>query len=373
MIWPSLAGTRERSAFLDRLERGLLKKIRYGQLQAGSPNVIGIRVSDWTFPNYEHASPLDFDWEFKSLKDRIRTVVNASRSPELSAVMFFEDRFQNAWVVGNRFAENASKLTNSEYIALYGKHRMSIVRKAKIAQRVRKRIIPAKLTIAANSIKRGYERTSKVKRISPWRMFNNSTDAHLKFVDLTYRFWIPRIWLRDPCRYPDFSETGRIVALLEEKFFVEQLLKNSTTQDLARLDCEVLVNIIEDFRTDSGQPDHIMIPMPLYFSHVSRWMREQIDCIRIADHQTYIRLPDRSEIPIHWLTKGLPQENIIVYKRSHGEWIFKPGNFAGVLSFEIRRNVVKDRLTLVAGTMAAYVIQDSSRARRFDISSVKVP
>ena len=235
MAWPSKAGALERTAFLDRVERGLLQKIRHGQLQTGSPNVIAIRLSDWTFPNYENASPLDFDWEFKPLKYRIRTVVNASRSPALSAVMFFEEKFQNAWVVGNRYAAKPSKLTNSEYIDLYGRHRINTIKKAKIAQRIRKKIIAAKVTVCANSIKCGYEQTSKIRKIAHCRMFNKQTDANLHFVECPHKFWIQKVWLRDPSRHPDFSESGRIVALREEQFFVDQLLKNSITRQLAQI------------------------------------------------------------------------------------------------------------------------------------------
>jgi hypothetical protein len=371
MIWPSQAGTSERSAFLDRVERATLQKIHHGQLQSQSPNVIAIRVSDWTFPNFEHASPLDFDWEFKPLKDRIRTTVNASRSPDLSAVMFFEDRFQNAWMVGNRFARGSSKLTNSEYIALYGRHRISTIKKARIAQRVRKRIIPAKVTVCANSIKRGYERTSIVKGISRWRMYNHRTDSLLKFVQLRHRSWISKIWLRDPSRFPDFSERGRTVAFLEEKFFVTRLLKSSTTGHLTRLDYETLVDEIDDFCNQSGQPDMILVPMQLYYSHVKRWMTQQIGRVRFSG-QWYLRLKDRSEIPIRWLTSGLPQEHIIVYnKQNHGEWIFKPGNLTDVLSLDIRRNTNNERLTLDARTLATYSTQNPNRARKFEISSLR--
>jgi hypothetical protein len=202
-------------------------------------------------------------------------------------------------------------------------------------------------------------------------MFNNQTDGHLNFIECPHKFWIQKIWLRDPSRLPDYSESGRIVAFREEQLFVAQLLKNSTSGQLTRLDYDTLIDEIEDFSKQAGKPDNIMIPMPLYHSHVRRWMSQQIGGIRFGV-QTYLRLKDGSEIPIHWLIKGLPQEHIIVYnKQKHGEWVFKPGNFTGVLSFDIRRNINKERLTLDTRTLSAYVTLDSNRARKFDITSVK--
>ncbi len=86
----------------------------------------------------------------------------------------------------------------------------------------------------------------------------------------------------------------------------------------------------------------------------------------------FLRLKDGSETPIRWLTKSLPQHNILVYdSQRHGEYVFKPGNFVGVLSFDIRRNVNKDRLTLEACTLGAYVTHNSNRAWKFDITSLK--
>jgi hypothetical protein len=369
MFFPSAASQAEQSAFLRRVENAVTTKIRYGQLQPGCPNIVALRASNWTLPNYEHASPVEVDW-FKPLKDRVRLAANASRSPDLSGVMFFENKFRNAWIVGNRFAGPKSRLTTPEYCDLFGKHRIREISRVKASLRIRKKLIPEKILLLASSIRRGYESTTKIKTICAWRRHDALKDSHLRFVHCHVYIAFPGSVLRDPSSHPDFSEIGRSIATGEENYLITRILEESETRPKLEVSYESLCDEIDSFRKEVGQPSALFLPLGLY-SEVHRWIdvKRRRSCLMYVDGQVRLVLRDNTEIAIYWLRKDVPDDHVIIYRRrSHGEWVFKPGKLTDTLTFELRRNRKnKAKVNLLAETVASYNITNPRSAWKLPV------
>ena len=364
MFFPSAASQAEQYAFLRRVEIAVAAKILGGQLQSDFPNIVALRASNWTLPNYEDASPADPDW-FKPLKDHVRLAANASRSPKLSAVMFFENKFKNAWIVGNRFAGPKSRLTTPEYCDLFGKHRIREIERVRISLSLKKKIIPEKVLLCASSIKRGYETTSKIKIVCVRREYDELKDSHRRFVQCPRYIVVPKNVLRDPSSHPDFSETGRTIAFIEEDYLITEILENSETRPKLSMGYDLLCDEIDSFRAKVGEPSTLFLPLELY-SEVHRWVdvKRRRSCFTYVDGQMRLVLKHGAEIPIHWLKKRVPDDHVIIYrKQSHGEWIFKPGNLTDTLTFELRRNQKdKAKVNLLAKTVASYDAFDTKGA-----------
>lgn len=372
MVFPSDASGREQSAFLDRVERAVAGKTKRGQLITGSPNIIALRASNWTIANYELASPADLHFYANPLKARIRQVINSSRCADLSAVMFFENRFRNAWIVGNRFSGARSRLSESEYSDLFGRRRIHGIRRVKIDLRIRKKIDPTKVALCAQDIADEYERTSEIKSICRWRRFDDR-DSHRKFVQCAVRVLLPKDHFRNPSVHPNLPGVGHAVAMNEERYLLKTILDNSDMRPRIPFTHDSLAGQINDFRVRVGEPSAILMPLDHYVElHQWRDPQGQKPWFRYVDRQMLLVLEDGLEIPIYWFNgQQLLRRQIVIYrKQTHGEWVFKPGNLRDLLTFELKRNHKdKTKDNLLAKTIASYIVRDPSGAWRIAIGA----
>src|SRR5206468_2303016 len=76
------------------------------------------------------------------------------------------------------------------------------------------------------------------------------------------------------------------------------------------------------------------------------------------------------EIPIHWLTSNDPDSDVVIYKKkTHGEWIVKPGTTTQELTVQSSTKA-NDNIMVVVKTVVGYKTLNKKAAWRVPTASM---
>lgn len=352
---PSRPAQDEQNAILDRLEKRILGKVtKAKQLVPGRANVLVVNAQNWTIHGFDFSSSL-YDWQSESepVRRRLRSILVQHRPANLSAIMIYERDFRDARIVENRFARRESALTTYEGMSLFTKKRIGQLRRLKEAERMRKKVIHSKVIAAEKSVVEGYEAYSEIKRLAFVRPFNATIDR-MPFVQIHGGFQVPKSWFKDPRLASNFGESGQAIGIREVAYLVRRILEECDEVQVQAVSYDSLSDAIDKFSSQHGTPNLIFVPLTLHLV-VYNWIPQnpQKRVLKFENGIPILVTNSGVEIPIHWLTSSDPDGHIIIYKKTHGEWIVKPGKTTKELTvWASTKN--KEDIKIFAKTVAAY-------------------
>ena len=100
LAFPSKAAQLETKAFLDHLGRVVTEKLKQGQRETNSPNILVVRASNWLTQGYDTSDDLAV-LGFDRIERTIRECLEAYSVPELSAVKIYDWDYSKARTVLN--------------------------------------------------------------------------------------------------------------------------------------------------------------------------------------------------------------------------------------------------------------------------------
>jgi hypothetical protein len=362
LVFPSQPALDEQKAFLDKVERKITEKIRKSQFVPDQPNVLVVNGSNWTVHGYDLSRSPDWDVESTPIRKVLRRVVGERRPPSLSSVLIYEDDFQEARMIENRFAKRQSRLTVYEGMCLFNRKRIAQIRKMKQSLQIRKRIIPSKLVLTRESIATGYQTYSEIAQLATRRKFDSSIDSGLRFVQIPELFRVPKAWFRDPQFSAGFADSGHAVAVGEIAYLVKSVRDCCEHMLLGEFTYDSLSAALDRFSTTVGSPTVLFVPISLHTRLLS-WLNPgpKRRLFKFERGKTFLISKNGLETPIFWLTSSHPNTNAIIYSKVHGEWVVKQGSVTDELTIQIQTNS-PDTVKVLVKTVVAYNIQDKRGA-----------
>jgi len=189
----------------------------------------------------------------------------------------------------------------------------------------------AKLTRCKNELLKEYFNASIVEKVTNAKDYDETAHRPLDFLRLGRWYYIPEEWFTDPSIFPDlvFGETGRSIALGEEKHIVEKILANDSTRKITveTVDSAEIKRQIRDVISHAAQTHghanyQIVMFAPIaYFvaAHIDWPQQERGIVWRNGD-----LFVDGLRIELNWSNKYIDYKEFIILEKSMCCWVAKP-------------------------------------------------
>lgn len=221
----------------------------------------------------------------------------------------------------------------------------------------------AKLTRCKNELLKEYFNASIVEKVTNAKDYDETARRPLDFLRLGRWYYIPEEWFTDPSIFPDlvFGETGRSIALGEEKHIVEKILENDSTR-------KIIVETVDSFFIKRQIRDVILRATQTYghanyqiviFAPIAYFVAAHIDWPRQERGIVWRNgdlFVDGLRIELHWSNKYIDYKELIILEKSMCCWIAKP-TVGGRMNADVTVSNQRGQLELKAQSVFSFLLE----------------
>lgn len=178
-------------------------------------------------------------------------------------------------------------------------------------------IIEKKVTECKMGIIDSYNRRKSVDKFIQSQQTAAMDDM---FVNIGIRTLIDNIWFSSTGHVPFFDRFGDSIAIGEEKYFVENLIKNSEVKEVAgdAMDYNQLKQHSKDFLMNSV----LLVPLKMLYSRMllapAKWLMFYDNSIN-----TFVIHFEKLKIPVYSIHEDIIESNMIFVNKELGKWYYK--------------------------------------------------
>jgi hypothetical protein len=227
---------------------------------------------------------------------------------------------------------------------------------------------PTRLEKFAASARREYE--GEITRMSKAVGFRDAKESDVaEFKQFPLRSLVgPEVLVDaysegDTYTSPEIIDFGRNIAIGEEKYIVESLLKGITNRTV--LHAFTAEDIANEIRRFNLRPDTIFVP----HDYMLPLMMEQIKGIKLSrkGSDEFISIGDIGPLPIVWSLAYLQFKEIILLERTLGEWLVKRDEKGNRLWVNIAAERKQGKFDVTVKSVAGYAVKNPTKGLVIDI------
>ena len=214
----------------------------------------------------------------------------------------------------------------------------------------------------AVSARREYEgKIARISRAIGFRVVKESDDV--KFRQFPQRFLVgPEVLVDaysegDTYTSPEIVGLGRNIAIAEEKYVVECLLKgiaNKTTLD--EFTADGLARKVREFNLC---PEAVFVPHE-YMLPIMMSKFRGIEVTRKGSDE-FLSIDDIGSLPLVWSTQYLQFKEVVFLEKALGEWIVKPDEKSNRLWVNVAPERKERKFDVTVKSVAEYVVRDPTK------------
>lgn len=199
-----------------------------------------------------------------------------------------------------------------------------------------------------------YEQHSIIGDATHTRVFNETTDRDLHFMNILVSEVVPREWFGNPtiCPEPFFSDIGRSIALGEENHLVQTILGKAKTEPMSISEIRPLqiLDVTRQFVREGYNEPVLFVPAEL-----SVPLHIETEVVEFVDNREFLRIGPNLRAQLFLTSKYVKLKDLLIVDKSFGRWIFKRGDFSETLTIEMAPTQYNN-VRILAKTRVSYEI-----------------